>query len=534
MTFSNVFTAQREQQEAELKKFLALSLLGSTVLHGVVLPLSLNLVKPNEFAEEPIEFVLVEEPEVVQEKVVQTATPAPPEPQIEPEPPQVPEPEIKPEPPEVPAPEIKPEPPKVPAPEPEIQPAPPSIPAPEPEISPAPPSIPAPEPEINPAPLQAQAPEPEINQAAQKAPPLEPENSSPPPIEQPAPSQPVSSTRPGGSNNRDDFLPDVETSDTSKNSSSKSGEFEQPSSEPFNNAGEPLPKPSSNSPAIANRPGGSNNTGDFLPDVGNPNPSSSSSSGSGDFDAPASEPLNNGGGQLGSPASNSPVTTTRPGASSNSGNSLDDLGNPGGSGIPGGSNILTSEGGNGDGEIGSSEPFGSGSGVMGRSPSSNSQAIATRPGRGNNTGDFLPGAGNSTDSGIPGGGGQGSNNSGLGGDGTDSSSPFGNGSGAIARGGKPGSSGGSSRRSGPPPGTCIRCGKPGYPSQARKEGREGQVQVKFDLDPEGNSFNIEILRSSGHDDFDRAAIETVKNWKFSASDSGLRGKTASILFRLND
>lgn len=163
MTFLNVSTAQREQPEADLKKFLALNLKGSTVLHGVVLPLSLNLVKPTEFAEEPIKFVLVEEPEVVQEKVVQTVKPAPPEPQIEPEPPQVPEPEIKPEPPEVPAPEIKPEPPKVPVPEPEIQPAPPSIPAPEPEISPVPPSIPAPEPQISPGLPEITASEPEIN-----------------------------------------------------------------------------------------------------------------------------------------------------------------------------------------------------------------------------------------------------------------------------------------------------------------------------------------------------------------------------------
>jgi len=91
-----------------------------------------------------------------------------------------------------------------------------------------------------------------------------------------------------------------------------------------------------------------------------------------------------------------------------------------------------------------------------------------------------------------------------------------------------------SRPSGPAPGTCISCGKPEYPSAARKEGRQGQVKVKFDIDPNGKAFNIAIETSSNYDDFDRAAIKTVERWKFASSDSGIQGKIASITFRLNE
>ena len=90
------------------------------------------------------------------------------------------------------------------------------------------------------------------------------------------------------------------------------------------------------------------------------------------------------------------------------------------------------------------------------------------------------------------------------------------------------------RRSGPPPGTCISCGEPKYPSAAKKQKREGRVEVIFDIDPDGKPFNIEILTSSNHDDFDQAAKETVKKWKFASLESGIQGKTAWVTFRLKN
>jgi TonB family protein len=76
--------------------------------------------------------------------------------------------------------------------------------------------------------------------------------------------------------------------------------------------------------------------------------------------------------------------------------------------------------------------------------------------------------------------------------------------------------------------------QPNYPSAARKEGREGQVELIFDIDPNGKPFNIEILTSSKHDDLNRAAIKAVEERKFAPSESGIQGERTSITFQLDD
>jgi colicin import membrane protein len=96
MSFSNISATQRQQEEEALKKILALGLLASSLLHGVALPLSFNLVKPAEFAEEPIEVVVIDEPKVEEIKaepaIEKNVFPPPetfkPEPPPEPTPPE--------------------------------------------------------------------------------------------------------------------------------------------------------------------------------------------------------------------------------------------------------------------------------------------------------------------------------------------------------------------------------------------------------------------------------------------------------------
>jgi TonB family protein len=96
MSFSNVSGTQRQQHEEPLKKILAIGLLGSGLLHGVALPLSLNLVKPAEFAEDAIEIVMLDEPKVeeikpepaIEEKVSPPPEALKPEPPPEPTPPE--------------------------------------------------------------------------------------------------------------------------------------------------------------------------------------------------------------------------------------------------------------------------------------------------------------------------------------------------------------------------------------------------------------------------------------------------------------
>jgi len=58
------------------------------------------------------------------------------------------------------------------------------------------------------------------------------------------------------------------------------------------------------------------------------------------------------------------------------------------------------------------------------------------------------------------------------------------------------------------------------------------VEVIFDIDPNGNPTNIDILTSSKHEDLDNAAKETVKKRKFASLESGIKGKTAWVTFEL--
>ena len=58
------------------------------------------------------------------------------------------------------------------------------------------------------------------------------------------------------------------------------------------------------------------------------------------------------------------------------------------------------------------------------------------------------------------------------------------------------------------------------------------MEVMFDIDPNGKAFNIKILTSSKYEDLDQAAIKALQTWKFAPSESGIKGKIASITFKL--
>jgi protein TonB len=105
----------------------------------------------------------------------------------------------------------------------------------------------------------------------------------------------------------------------------------------------------------------------------------------------------------------------------------------------------------------------------------------------------------------------------------------------VAKRTNPEPGGSPSGSKGTPGGTCIsNCGKPNYPSAARKQEREGRVVLIFDIDPNGKAINIDILTSSNHDDLDREAIKAVEKWKFASSENGLQRQTTAIKFRLED
>ncbi|UCF69847.1 MAG: energy transducer TonB [candidate division WOR-3 bacterium] len=57
--------------------------------------------------------------------------------------------------------------------------------------------------------------------------------------------------------------------------------------------------------------------------------------------------------------------------------------------------------------------------------------------------------------------------------------------------------------------------KPRYPDLARRAGIEGQAVVKALVDIDGSVMDVQILKSSGNQMLDEAALAAARQWKFS-------------------
>lgn len=64
---------------------------------------------------------------------------------------------------------------------------------------------------------------------------------------------------------------------------------------------------------------------------------------------------------------------------------------------------------------------------------------------------------------------------------------------------------------------------PHYPEAARREGGEGVVTLRFEVLASGTVGRIQIQRSTGRQDLDRAAMDAIKTWRF---EPARRGKEA--------
>lgn len=62
--------------------------------------------------------------------------------------------------------------------------------------------------------------------------------------------------------------------------------------------------------------------------------------------------------------------------------------------------------------------------------------------------------------------------------------------------------------------------QPNYPSQARRRNQQGVVLVEVRLDTRGQQRSLSVLRSSGIDSLDRAALEAVAKWRFRPETAG--------------
>jgi len=61
---------------------------------------------------------------------------------------------------------------------------------------------------------------------------------------------------------------------------------------------------------------------------------------------------------------------------------------------------------------------------------------------------------------------------------------------------------------------------PAYPPIARRQGREGETLLRVLVGVDGRALKVEINRSSGHRELDRAAMIAVRGWRFRAAMEG--------------
>ena len=79
---------------------------------------------------------------------------------------------------------------------------------------------------------------------------------------------------------------------------------------------------------------------------------------------------------------------------------------------------------------------------------------------------------------------------------------------------------------------------PKYPVEARAQGIEGQVDVRYDVSVDGRVENAVVVRSDPADLFDAAALAAVTSWRFNAPlVDGRRiralGRVSTVYFRLS-
>jgi TonB family protein len=116
-----------------------------------------------------------------------------------------------------------------------------------------------------------------------------------------------------------------------------------------------------------------------------------------------------------------------------------------------------------------------------------------------------------------------------GGDGPGTGSGYGPGSGGGYGGGTGGGYGsGSGTGYGPGSGggygggSYVSGAHPIYPPEARRAGLEGVVRLRLLIGVSGSVTELRVLKSSGHEILDEAALRAVRKWRFSPARYGSR------------
>jgi protein TonB len=71
---------------------------------------------------------------------------------------------------------------------------------------------------------------------------------------------------------------------------------------------------------------------------------------------------------------------------------------------------------------------------------------------------------------------------------------------------------------------------PTYPAISRRLGEQGKVTLRAFIDPQGSAREVEVLRSSGYERLDQAAVRAARDWRYRP---GMRaGKPEGMWFNL--
>ena len=78
---------------------------------------------------------------------------------------------------------------------------------------------------------------------------------------------------------------------------------------------------------------------------------------------------------------------------------------------------------------------------------------------------------------------------------------------------------------------------PHYPEAARREGVEGTVTLRFEVLASGKVGTVQVQKSAGRADMDRAAVEAIRTWLFAPARRGKEAVavwvTLPVRFELN-
>lgn len=69
---------------------------------------------------------------------------------------------------------------------------------------------------------------------------------------------------------------------------------------------------------------------------------------------------------------------------------------------------------------------------------------------------------------------------------------------------------------------------PRYPAAALRRGESGEVLLRIEVDPDGLPHAMDIVRSSGSRDLDRAALVAARSWRFRPALRAGQPVTASV------